>query len=222
MQAQMPEEMLKTYDCFNKEVGRAARAMIHAEGLWHRAVVFLLLDPTSREIIFQNSKGLEDYEKENFFLKLNGGHITENDTEEDIFRELQEELGLSINPKNAFLVGKYQLSFELDADFKRNQPIKNREFISFYIVCIENAFEKIKFEDGEVKSIIKFEIDKAIELLLGKVRFINATARDEMISKDLILKPENFKNFTDDNLYLRIMIASKRYLDGEDKNLILL
>lgn len=58
--------------------------------------------------------------------------------------------------------------------------------------------------------------------MVGDTEEIKGAARDEEKTIDITLRKQNFRDFTDDNLYLRMMLAVKRYLDGEDKRTILI
>lgn len=212
----MAEEILEIYNCFNQKIGEETKVDVHKKGYWHRSICFLVVDPGTRETVFQDSKGLEQFHDEDFFVKLNGGHISKGETPEEGFRELREELGLELTASDSTPAGKYQLSFQPTEEFINN------EFIYFYIVPLKDAFNKISFTDGEVICITKFNVDETIKLLLGDIEEIKGKARDEKETINITLRKQNFRDFTDDNLYLRMMLAVRRYLDGEDKRTVLI
>lgn len=212
----MKDEIATIYNCFNQEIGTASKKDVHKKGLWHRAVSFIILDTAKKEIIFQHHESPEKINWETFFVKLNGGHVQHGEKPIDAFRELEEELGLKDKAKNSLYVGTYQLSVQFSENFINN------EFIYFYIVPGENIKDEMNFIDDEVASIISVNVYDALETILGNKGNIDAELSDLKTNTTILLNQVNFKNFTDDNLYLRIMIAAKRYLDGENKSLILI
>lgn len=193
------------------------REEAHEKGYWHRTVNFIVIDPLTKDVIFQEPKGLEGYNDPNYFIKMNGGHVLAHESIETAFiRELKEELGLTVQSGSAHFAGIYQVTF------RPTKVFINREFMYFFMVPYEHAFNAVSFEDGEVGSIIKINIDRAVNLLTGDVESIEAVARDATQSADVVLTKKAFKNFTDDNLYLRIMLAAKRYMDGEDPKYVVI
>ncbi len=214
----MLEEKLTIYDAFNKPIGSADRSEAHAKGLWHRSVNFIVIDPKKRTVIFQDSKTLDSYDAEKFFIKMNGGHAHGENMSVEVARELEEEMGLEINEADdTHFLGVYQVSFEPTSDFI------NREFMYFYITAFSNAFEKIKMDGIEVKSIFEINVDETIDLLVGNRDIVTAAARDESdktITLDFTKK--YFKNFTDDSLYLRLFLSIQDFCNGRDKKLIVI
>ena len=210
-------ELIGIYNCFNQSLNLgASKEEIHQKGLWHRTINFLIVNPSFREVIFQEKKGLEAFTNPDYFVKINGGHIQQNESLEEGFREMEEELGLQIPPTDCHYLGKCQVSFEAG-------NFKNNEFMHFYLVPAPEGFESINFNDGEVGSIVKFNIDEALDMLLDKKQQIPAQARNSQMEQiDLTLSKNNFKNFTDNDMYLKLMIAAKRYLDGENKETIII
>lgn len=209
-------DLVTIYNCFNKEIGTEHKKVVHQKGLWHRAVSFILLDTTSREIIFQHSEAPSEIKWDGFFVKMNGGHIQHGEEPIEGFRELEEELGLKDRAESSHYAGTYQLSVQFSDDFINN------EFVYFYIVPGDDIKKDVQFDEHEVKSIISVNVDDALALLLGDKKEIDATVSGSDDELHVTFSKDNFRNFTDDNLYLRIMIAAKRYLDDEEKRLILI
>ncbi|MCA9387381.1 NUDIX domain-containing protein, partial [Candidatus Dojkabacteria bacterium] len=122
------EEKVQIYNCFNEPTKIATKKDVHSKGLWHRAVAFIIIDTKSNEIIFQHNESPEELSQNEFFVKLNGGHIQYGEEPIDGFRELEEELGLKYKADTSLFIGTYQLSVQFSDNFINN------EFIYFYIV----------------------------------------------------------------------------------------
>jgi len=214
----MSEEILKTYDAFNKPLGSANRSDIHQNGLWHRSVNFIVVDPKKKTAIFQDSNTLDTLDSDKFFVKMNGGHAHNEDMLVEVSRELEEELGLKISDaEDVHFLGKYQISFEPTEEFV------NREFMYFYLTAFPNVFEKIEIDGQEVKSIFEINIDEAVDLIVGDRDSIEVIARDylgNIVTQNFT--QHSFRNFTDDALYLRLFLAMQDFCNGRNKKLIVI
>ena len=62
----MSEELLPTYDAFNRPLGSANRSDVHRNGLWHRSVNFIVIDSKKKTAIFQDSNALDTFDTINF------------------------------------------------------------------------------------------------------------------------------------------------------------
>lgn len=93
--AQDPSELLPVVDGQDRQVGLASRARVHREGLLHRAVHVLLLDPQGRLWLQRRSPAKDTYP--GMWTSSASGHV---DPGEDYLaaaqRELREELGLDL------------------------------------------------------------------------------------------------------------------------------
>lgn len=208
----MDNEKLVTYNAFNQPVGQADRSEVHKNGLWHRSVNYLVLDQEKRTLLFQDSQTLNQFDKDKFFIKMNGGHVQGEDMESEMARELHEELGLEVSQAtNRHFLGVYQVSFEPTEDFI------NREFMYFYLVSFDNAMQNVAMDDNEVKTVLEIPVDETVDLLIGGRTEIEVTAKDVNDTKiNLTLTSQAFKNFTDDALYLRLFLAAQDLCNGRD------
>ena len=208
----MDNEKLVTYNAFNQPVGQADRSEVHKNGLWHRSVNYLVLDQEKRTLLFQDSQTLNQFDKDKFFIKMNGGHVQGEDMESEMARELHEELGLEVSQAtNRHFLGVYQVSFEPTEDFI------NREFMYFYLVSFDNAMQNVAMDDNEVKTVLEIPVDETVDLLIGGRTEIEVTAKDVNDTKiNLTLTSQAFKNFTDDALYLRLFLTAQDLCNGRD------
>lgn len=211
----MPE-LIDIVDTTNKIIGKTDKKTAHREGLWHRTVCFLIVDSKKKLIYFQDRSTPSQLKSHEFFVKLNGGHLLAGEKVSQGIRELKEELGLILEDARFFPIGINQTAVDFSEEYKL------REFMYFFIVDIENILNKVKFLDGEVQSLISFDPEQALKVVLGKSPNIKAAVFDGDKITELLLSANNFKNFTDDNLYLRIFITVKRYFSGEPKEYLVI
>ncbi|MCA9387228.1 hypothetical protein KC669_04305, partial [Candidatus Dojkabacteria bacterium] len=86
----------------------------------------------------------------------------------------------------------------------------------------ENIISQMVLDSREVKSIIKVDVNGALDVILDKRTDVTATVTDLNEEKKIKLTESHFRNFTDDNLYLKIMLAAKHYLEGENHEYIVI
>jgi hypothetical protein len=179
------------------------RSDVHSQGIWHRTVNYLVIDSQNGNIYVQSKKPFD----EGFFLNINGGHTTLDDS--SYLREAEEELGINESDiLNSHFLGKYQISVTFSEVFV------NREFMYFYILDIPNFGSKFSLADGEAKDVLEFSALEAYELLKGNLSYINARFLKKQTSVQLETK--HFRNFTDDQLYKVLMREVSKYLAGEN------
>ena len=214
----MENEKLTIYNAFNQSVGEAERSELHNKGLWHRSVNYLILDKQKRTLIFQDSQTLDQFDKDKFFIKMNGGHVQGEDMESEMARELHEELGLEVSQAtDTHFLGVYQVSFEPTEQFI------NREFMYFYLVCFDNALQNVVMDKYEVKTVLEIPIDDTVDLMTGGRAGIEVTAKDVNDTEtNLTLTSQAFKNFTDDALYLRLFLAAQDFCNGRNTKYIVI
>lgn len=212
----MQDEIIDLVDTTNKVIGKVGKKESHKLAKWHRTVSFILVDSKQKLIYFQDKAKPSELSSEDFFVKLNGGHLLSGETPEQGLRELEEELGIKTNPENVIPIGVNQTAVDFSEDYKI------REFVYYFIVDIEDVLSKVKFQDGEVSSVIYFDPEQALKLVLGGTKEITGNVFNGETESPIALKSTAFKNFTDDNLYLRIFLAVKRYFEGEPREYIVI
>lgn len=211
------DELIDIVDTINIIVGKEMKSVAHKNGLWHRTASFLVVDVDTKRVVFQNKSKSHTHEvdKEDFFVKLNGGHLRAGEGIQDCVRELKEELGLEVKYEEMIPVGINQTAIDISEDYLL------REFTYYFIVPVSNLKEKLVFTDDEVDSVIWVDPYESIEMILGRRSETVAEVYDIKSSSSMVLTASNFRNFTDDNLYLRLFLVVKRYLDGEAKEYLL-
>lgn len=204
----MQKEFIQAVDSQNQPLNyKVDRKTAHTDGVWHRTINFLLIDRLNRKVFFQSKKDLNLENPEGFFLNINGGHMVEGQDLEASFRELREELGISPEDIKSYFIGKYQISVKFSEDFLNN------EFMYFYIVDVKDVKSKIVIDKQEVKGVISFDPDEALDLLDGKVVNVIGHYFDGTKENSLALTKDMFRNFTDDQLYKKLLLIASNYLN---------
>ncbi len=212
----MQDEIIDLVDTTNKIIGQIGKNESHKSAKWHRTVSFILVDSKRKLIYFQDKAKVSELNSEDFFVKLNGGHLLSGETPEQGIRELEEELGIKVHPDKLIPMGIDQTAVDFSDKYKI------REFMYYFIVDVEDVLNKVKFQDSEVSSLIYFDPEHALKLILGAAKEMTGIVYDGEKELEVTLKPTAFKNFTDDNLYLRIFLAVKRYFAGEPPEYIII
>jgi len=184
----MQDEIIDLVDTTNKVIGQIGKKESHRLAKWHRTVSFILVDSKQKLIYFQDKAQPSELKSEDFFVKLNGGHLLSGETPEQGVRELEEELGIKANPKNVIPIGINQTSVDFSNDYKI------REFMYYFIVDVEDVLSKAKFQDSEVSSLIYFDPEHALRLILGKATEMIGIVYNGEKEIEMTLKPTGNRN----------------------------
>ncbi len=105
-EAQRPDELFDVVDARDAVIGRATRAEVHANGLWHRAVHVLVFNAAGR--VFLQKRSLAKDSSPGCWDSSCSGHLDAGeDYDAAALRELREEIGLTVAvvPERWFRLG---------------------------------------------------------------------------------------------------------------------
>jgi isopentenyldiphosphate isomerase len=146
------DELLFSVDENNNPINPQPRALSHQTGIWHRSCHVWIINH-KREILCQQRSLLKDSNPgrwEPFF----GGHLAPSQKYiVSAISELEEELGLSIDPG--------QLRF-----FKEYKYSKGTEFQGIFILEWNDDLSTLKLEEDEVQRIEWKGIDEVEQLVV--------------------------------------------------------
>lgn len=170
-------EYLDIFDEEGNHLGYETRDIVHRDGLWHRTVQNWLYTKDGK-VLFQIRK---DNGK---FYTTASGHVKKDETIEEAFtREIQEEIGLIYNTKDAKMIEL--VTWKMDKVKKDGTILKDRAKSSFFIVPYDGDYSDFKFDPNEVMGIVEVDAKDALNLFETERGEINAT---------LITTDENGKN----------------------------
>ncbi len=206
-------EYINIYNDNHELIGVCEKKLAHKVGLWHEVFTCQIINPKKKTAVFQikNHNHNNIHNKDLIEITV-GGHLRSNEKLEDGIREIREETGLEIDFNKLKSLGVRQVAITVKEDYIV------REFQNIYLGFVDKDIKDYHCVDDEVSEFIEFDIDELIELLLENKKSIYGNTNKKKIKITL----DNFvKSYLNgDKLYLRLLIAAKRYLNDEREELI--
>lgn len=141
-----PNELLYSVDEDNHPIDPQPRKLSHEIGIWHRSCHVWIIN-TSKEILCQQRSLLKDSNPgrwESFF----GGHLAPGqEYSEAALFELQEELGLSVQPDKLHFYTEYRY-------------VPGTEFQGIFTLEWDGAISSLQLEEDEVQQVAWKTIDE--------------------------------------------------------------
>lgn len=139
------EELIEILDAEGNKTGEVEpRSVVHTQGLWHKTVhiyLYRMVDSKVELLVHLRSK-IKDLSP-NMWDRCFGGHLKVGDSVESAVKsELQEEIGLQIEPEK-LKVGRV---------YKR-EVFPNNEFMAVYYYELYSGLSELTFNDGEVQEV---------------------------------------------------------------------
>ncbi len=154
-------EYLDVLDEQGKPTGEIiARNQVHKQKTWHKSVHAYLINDRKQILLQLRSKDKDIYP--NVWDISMGGHISAGENSlTTLYRELEEELGVFINPENA----KYVFT---NKEILRTGKDISAEFVDIYIVN-KDVYEKdITLQKEEVESFKFVELSDFMKMIEQK------------------------------------------------------
>lgn len=134
--------------------------VVHQKGLWHQTFACWLISPSQKKIFLQ-LRGVQNRVDPHSFDATAGGHLSVEEKPVDGFRELTEELGISISLQNQFYLGQFS-----------NKLVRgnylNNEWCHVYLSLSELSLKDFILQQGEVAGLFMLDIDIGIRLFSGQ------------------------------------------------------
>lgn len=200
--------VLELIDVFDDQynplrIGAFSMDDVHSKGMWHQTFACWLINEERNSVIFQ-LRGPNNRVDPGSFDASASGHLSSGEMPEDGFRELEEELGVTIPNKDRCYLGVFR-------NICNKYKYINLEFCNVYLASHNFTLEDFVAQEGEVEGIFEADIDDAIALFTNqthsiKVKSINGER--EITKKDLC----SYKIRTQaTRYYLNVMNAAKAY-----------
>lgn len=207
-------ELIDIYNENHQFLGTCEKGMAHKLGLWHEVFNAIIVNKGNKTVIFQikNAQHNQVHNMNKIEISV-GGHYQSGEKIEDGVREIKEESGIEIDFKDLINLGERQISTIVNKDYIV------REFQKIFIVPYTGVVTNLECQDDEVAGFIELKIDDCIELFLKNKESIVGLDNNE---KKVEVTLEDFVEayLKGDELYLRLVIAAKRYIEGERIELI--
>lgn len=210
------DEKIDIYNDKYEHMGTSGKKKAHEKGYWHRVFVCIVVNPRTKTIILQKKVPQRySFDRPDYIDITVGGHYQAGENIEKGIRELKEEIGIETQFKDLVPIGIRQTACTINPDYIAN------EFQHMFLLPLDKKLERYKLEEAEVRGLIEFKIQDGIDLLLNRINGIKAKGyfvvdnkkssyKIKVTRKDFV--PAYLKN---DKLFLRLFIASKRFLNGD-------
>lgn len=206
-------EKLKVFDeLYNPlEPSETTIDVVHSEGLWHQTFACWLVNKNKKTVLLQ-LRGPKNRIDPGSYDASASGHLGASENPDEGFRELQEELGVSINDEDKHYLGVFR-----NIAIRKSGEYINREFCHVYLASSNHSIEDFILEEGEVDGVYEVNIEEAIDLLTGKVDKINILG----LNNEVEISVDDMCNYHErtnvSNYYLKVMLAAKALVEGSDE-----
>lgn len=154
----MNDEWLNTFNDCHVKIGVKSRTSVHAQGLWHETFHcwFVKLVGSEPHLYFQQrSDRKKDFP--GLFDITAAGHLLAHETVSDGLREVEEELGVTLEMNDLRSVGV------LKDSIVQGELIDN-EFAHTYLFFIESDNLIFKLQPEEVSAIFSTPVSEVVRL----------------------------------------------------------
>ena len=207
-------EIIDIYNENHEYLGKCEKELAHKLGLWHEVFNGIIVNKKNKSVIFQikNSKHNKVHNENKIEISV-GGHYKAGEKVQNGIREIKEESGIEIDFKDLIYLGERQVSTIV------NKYYIVREFQKIFIITYSGSVYNLKCKDDEIIGFIEFKIDDCIDLFLKKKESIMGM---NSYKKKIKVTLKNFVEayLNGDELYLRLVVASKRFSENEKKELL--
>lgn len=147
-------ERLKVFDEEYRHIGEETRETVHKKGLWHETFHCWLVDETNVYIQKRSAK------KKDFPGLLDitaAGHLLSTENVMDGIREVEEELGIKVDPAKLVKVGVVR-------DVIESPGFIDKEFTNVFLYKSTFSSTGFSLQEEEVEGIYSVEINDLIAL----------------------------------------------------------
>ncbi|WP_108802629.1 NUDIX domain-containing protein [Aquimarina sp. Aq107] len=143
----MADELIDILDENGKSTGEVRlKSEAHQLGLYHASVHIWLYTLDKNVLIQRRAENKDTYP--NLWDVSVAGHISTGESKEDsAIREIEEEIGLSLNKKDLEFIGSYL------AEKQPNAHILDNEFHYVYLAKLTKSIEHLTLQEEEVSAI---------------------------------------------------------------------
>lgn len=205
-------EMLDIYDDAFQPIGTKSRVEVHQAGDWHRVFHCWVICQHEGQpaLLLQRRSSIKDMFPDHLDVSA-AGHYAAGETMADGVREVQEELGLSVDFSMLLPIGK-RLSVN------RYDRLIDRELADVFLHETSVTPAEIQFDPVEVAGVVPLPIGDGIRLLSGEISGLTVSVYEaERTSRTI--KLTDFVP-THDQYYLKICLLIEHYLSGERRLLV--
>jgi isopentenyldiphosphate isomerase len=181
--------MAERFDIYTRDgvhLGVKDRADVHREGDWHRSIHIWVVRPSERALLIQQRAADKDTWPGYWDASV-GGHLSAGEIYEDAYREVEEELGVRIDPETFVPLGVFAVALT-----PPDQPLStDRELCLVALAKDERPLHSYPFDTTEVAAIAWLPLSGLRGLIDGRsariVRFDGATTSRVDLRPDALI-----------------------------------
>lgn len=214
--------LIDIYNDRNQHIGQQDKKIAHADGQWHRTFSCLAVNPAKATVLLQKKQpGRYAFDRPDYADFTVGGHYEAGETIPQGIREIREELGVDVCYTDLQPLGIRQTAVTLAPGWME------REFQYWHLLPLDLDLEQIPLDDAEVSGLVELDLTTAIDLAAGThpdapARYLTRDGANRRYTDGTLNRTDLIPGYLDDNtdqLYLRLFIATRRYLAGESTHL---
>ncbi|MEZ4632063.1 MAG: NUDIX domain-containing protein [Deinococcales bacterium] len=132
-----------------------SRQAVHQDGDWHRSIHIWILKE-KHYILMQRRSQDKDLEAGKIDVSI-GGHYQAGESFQEVLREAEEELGLSLSPKDLYYLTTHKSE-------RHYEKAIDREFQEVYLSLCDQDLTKYRLNAQEIDVLYEIPLDKLITL----------------------------------------------------------
>ena len=201
-------ELLDIYDENQVHIGVKERAAVHRDGDWHKVfhcwVIYRGADGI--DYLVMQKRGPDKDTFPNLLDVTAAGHYQAGEDIRDGIREVQEELGITVDFDDLVPLGQH-------IGVSQYEDLVDRQFCDVFLLVHQQDIHKYHFQKEELVGLVEFSLQDGLKLFNRQVKAISARATgfgvDEMLISEGDFVPR------EDDYIERVLLLAGRYLNGE-------
>ena len=165
----MADELIDIFDENMNLLGTALKSQAHREGLWHKTFHCWLArkNDEGRVMVWLQLRNKDKTIYPDMLDVSAAGHVKSGEEVKDGYREVTEELGLSLQKDD--LVKMFTTR-----EVYQEGEVYNREFEVLYMAVVDNLLAKVRLQPEEVAGLYEVELNDFVRLINGDCKSIGA------------------------------------------------
>jgi isopentenyldiphosphate isomerase len=147
----MESELLRIFNEDHEPIGVATRAEVHGKGYWHETFHYWLMEKEQGEdYIFLQLRSSKKKDYPNLLDITAAGHLLANETVEDGIREVEEEIGLTVEMEDLLSLGILKYSVKME-------PLFDNELAHVFLHKKNVQMDSFVLQEEEVAGIYRMK-----------------------------------------------------------------
>lgn len=192
------------------------RWQVHRDGDWHRSIhVWFCGIEDGVPYLDVQRRGIDKDTWPGGLDATVGGHLSAGEDVSSAYREIEEEIGITVEPSELVHIGTRRGVNE------QGTTVRDREIQEVFLVRRDQPLASYRPNQAELGGLVRVEIEGLLATYTGERQSIDArflSAVDGSLTV-ISLAPDDFVR-TIDRYFVRVAIAARRYLAGESLILI--